>query len=141
MKLLSILALVAAALGAIVAIGSFPVESSYSGKAQLVQRVRKDAADDLFESSGSPVGSPQLLIIEDPKAFTGEKSPEGAAFVDEGYLEMNKIYPLQMKTVSYVAGLARLGGGAVLVVGLVVGWWSRRRYRNIGTTHPTATRA
>jgi hypothetical protein len=108
-------------------VGSFFVERHYQGKAQLIQRVRRDAATDLFGDTGVPVGSPQLMIIDDRKAFTGSRASNGAAEVDEAYLERNGIYPLQMKTVSYVSGLVR-GVSAVgaALMGLVALWIRRR---------------
>ena len=128
--------MVIAIAGAILAISSFPIENSYKGKAQLVQRMRIDDASALFGESGTPVGSPQELIIEDPRAFTGDKTPEGAAIVNEGYLEKNKIYPLQIKTVSYVAGLARIGGIAMFVLSGGLGLWLRRRAGKVSRSSP-----
>jgi hypothetical protein len=108
---------VVAALGAIALLASFPVEKSYASRAKLVQRVQKDAADDLFGGDPKPVGSPQELIIDDQKAFIGEK--DGVHQVDESYLQKNGIYPLQLKSVEYSAGMARLGSGAALIAGLL----------------------
>ncbi len=127
MKTLKVLALVAMILGVTIAITTVAVESTYAGKAKLVQRVRKDAGSDLFGDSGTPVGSPQLLIIDDRRAFTGDKTPTGAEIVDESYLEKSKTYPLQLKTVMYVSGLVRLASLLAAGVGLLVYVLVRRR--------------
>ncbi len=131
MKFLRALSLVVLVLSLLVFLGSFPVESSYSGKAQLIQRVRKDAGSDLFGDAGTPVGSPQELIIEDKGAFLPDKSPEGAAMVDEGYLEKNKIYPLQLKTVKYISGMSRLGSGIAFLLSAAAFVFSRKRVHKI----------
>lgn len=130
MKTLLAIAWIAAGLGLLAAAISYPVESSYASRAKLVQRVRTDAADALFGGEATPVGSPQKLIIDDPKAFTGKKSAGGAALVDEAYLEKNGIYPLQLQTVSYVAGLVRLAGASVGVVGVLAAIVVGRRARS-----------
>lgn len=130
MKTLLAIAWIAAGLGLLAAAISYPVESSYASRAKLVQRVRADAADALFGGEATPVGSPQRLIIDDPKAFTGKTSEGGALEVDEGYLEKNGIYPLQMQTVSYVAGLVRLAGVVLAVVGVLAAVLVGRRARS-----------
>lgn len=127
MRILSGLFFVVAIAGLLLAIATFPMASSYEGKAKLVQRMRIDDASALFGEAGTPVGSPQKLIIDDPKAFSGSKTPEGAEIVDEGYLEKNKIYPLQLQTVTYVTGLARIAGVVMLVVSGFLGWFLRKR--------------
>jgi hypothetical protein len=127
MKHLTLLLRVVFGLALVVFLGTWIVEGHYAGKAQLVQRMETSAASDLFDSAGVPIGSPQRLIIEDPRAFTGEKTAEGAAIVSENLLRERGIYPLQMQTVSYVAGLTRIGSGLVgLAAGLALLWRRRR---------------
>jgi hypothetical protein len=105
--------------GVLVVAGTYLVEGDYSRRAQLVQRVQRDETAELFGDPGTPIGSPQLLIIDDPKAIIeGRAEESGARLVDEGYLRKNEIYPLQMKTVSFIAGTVRLGGIALAVLGL-----------------------
>lgn len=102
---------------AVALIVSFVAEHHYASKAKLVQRVLVDqAALELFGETGTPIGGPELMIISDPKAFIGAKSPEGADIVSEQYLRDHNVYPLQLKTVRYVAGLVR----SASTVGLVV---------------------
>lgn len=129
MKILGIISLTVAALAAAVLVGSAVAQASYARRAQLIQRVERSAGADLFDDAGSPIGSPQLLVIDDAKAFTGGRTQEGAAIVDEGYLKEHGIYPLQMQTVSFVAGNVRLGAIVGLALGLGGYALSRRRAR------------
>lgn len=131
MRIFSLFCFIVAIAGALLAIATIPIESSFSSRAKLVQRMRIDDASALFGDEGTPVGSPQKLIIDDAKAFTGKKAEGGAEIVDEGYLEKNKIYPLQLQTVSYVAGLARLGGGTAFLLAGLIGLWARGRAHRI----------
>jgi hypothetical protein len=114
-------------LAGLVAIGSLIVERSYAGRAQLIQRVEVDtAAAGLFgESTPTPIGSPQMMIVDDPKAFMpGNPSPKQ---VNEAYLREHDIYPLQLKTVSFVAGATRMAGGIVMVLTGLIAWFLGRR--------------
>jgi hypothetical protein len=116
-----LVAAVVATLSLIVLVASWPVVSGYEGRASLIQRVVVDkTAGDLFGDANEPVGSPQELIIDDPKAFVSGSGPNGSKLVSESYLQEYKIYPLQIKTVRYVAGLVRLGAGVGLALGLLV---------------------
>jgi hypothetical protein len=92
------------------------VTASYKAKAVLTQRVQVDAADKLFGDGPTEIGSPQLMIIDDPKAIVGTK--DGVRQVNDAYLTSHHIYPLQLKTVDFTVENARLG----LVIGLVIGW-------------------
>jgi hypothetical protein len=114
---------VVAVLSAVVLIATWPVGSSFERKAVLAQRVERDeAAASLFGDADAyqEIGSPQMLIIEDNGALLPGKAKSGAQMVDENYLKDKKIYPLQLKTVQYVAGLVRMGSGAVLAVFLAL---------------------
>ena len=99
-----------------------PVEKSYESKASLIQRFQVDEAASLFGEAGTPIGSPQMLIIEDSGAFLEGKTPGGARMVNEGYLTKRKIYPLQLQTVHVVARYTRIGAGvaALLTGGLLL---------------------
>ncbi|MFQ3669781.1 MAG: hypothetical protein SNJ61_12970, partial [Fimbriimonadaceae bacterium] len=119
--------------GRVPAVATYPIESSYAKRARLVQRVQPNPGADLFGDVGTLIGSPQLMIVDDPRAFTGERTADGAALVDDQYLRDNAIYPLQMQTVSYLAGLGRLGGGAGCAAFLVAWVLMRRRAsRDVG---------
>ena len=108
------------------------LEENYSKKALVVQRVKVDKdAGDLFggDAAHTPVGSPQELIIEDPKAFLDARGPEGTKLVDEDYLQENKIYPLQLKTVRVVSEYARYGFVALALFGALLLWIGSRLRR------------
>ncbi len=101
--------------------------NTYPGKAKLIQRIEKNEGADLFGETGTPIGSPQQYIIEDPKAFTGKKTTDGAEEVDEKYLRDNKIYPLQLQTVRFIAQQSQLVSGATFILSLIVFFWSKKR--------------
>lgn len=113
---------------------SFVVESSYAGRAKLIQRIKPHdkAMAELLGEAGEPIGSPQEIIVDDPAAFLpAPEGYEGPAMVNDAYLQEKGIYPLQLKTVRYVAGLARwgfLGAALVALVGLL---WLRKRGQGV----------
>ena len=115
--------------GVLVLLGSFPVRAHYAGQAQLIQRVETSDADDLFGGEGTPIGTPQRMIITDPKAFLEGETPEGARRVCENYLKANEIYPLQLKTVDVGVRVARLVAGMEAVTGLILVLVARRRLK------------
>ena len=117
---------IVASISMVAMLGSFIAEPQYQGRAKLVQRIHQDPGAALFDEVGTPIGSPQMMIIEDPKAFLNQKDASGAELVSENYLTKNKIYPLQLQTVSFVIRSVRLvafGAFAVAAVGL---WWLTR---------------
>ncbi len=121
--------IVIAALAAITLVASFPVEAQYASKSKLVQRVQQDPGAELFGDAGTPIGSPQQMIIEDPKAYLGSKDEAGAELVSEGYLKENGIYPLQLQTVRYVVSNIRYAGIAALLFSLLGFWLINRKQR------------
>lgn len=68
-----------------------------------------------------------MMIIDDPKAFIGQKDASGADLVSENYLKEKSIYPLQLQTVKFVLSNVRLASGVSLGVSLVGIWFIRRR--------------
>jgi hypothetical protein len=87
---------------------TFLVERTYQRKAQLIQRVEYDSASAaLLGEVGPMVGSPQMMIIEDPKAFIGGNGPMGSLLVNDLYLKSHQIYPLQLQTVGFALRLTR----------------------------------
>lgn len=133
MKLLHRLALVVLVLGVVGFVGSFVVPASLASKAELIQRMQPyDALTaELTGESGTPIGSPQLMVIDDPAAFLPGKGEEGARLVNDDYLKAEGIYPLQVKTIDFVAGLVRLGTGAAALVGLAGFLWTRKRLQAV----------
>jgi hypothetical protein len=129
-KFLPVLFGLIAILGLLGALGSLVAENSLNSQAKLIQRVEQSAEASLFGDEGTPIGSAQQLIITDPKAFTGSKTPEGAEVVSENYLREQGIYPLQAQTVSYVSGLVRLGSLAMVIFGIAGFVLIRRKLAN-----------
>ena len=87
---------------------TFLVERAYQRKAQLIQRVEFDTTSAaLLGEVGPMVGSPQMMIIEDPKAFIGGNGPMGSLLVNDLYLKSHQIYPLQLQTIAFVLRLTR----------------------------------
>lgn len=127
MKFLRPLGLVVIVLAVLTAAGSVAATSFYRSKSVLVQRVQKDEAADLFGEAGTPIGSPQPMIIEDEKAFLPQPGENGVKLVDDGYLQKHNIYPLQMKTVEFVARQVQFGTVAGLIVGILLFLVGRRK--------------
>lgn len=122
--LLAVLALVAL-------LGSLAVGTAMTRGATLVQRVEPAAsAEALFGGDtgpGTPLGSPQRVVIRDEGAFLPGTAPGGARYVSEAYLRENGLYPLQVKTVEFIRNLvAAVSLAALLLFGGL--WaWARRR--------------
>ncbi len=127
MKFIKILSIIVLAVSIFVYAGTLFTLNTYAGRAKLIQRVEKNSGADLFGESGTPIGSPQRYIIDDPKAFTGKKTADGAEEVDEKYLRDNKIYPLQLQTIRFVAKQTQLIAGGLFLVSLAGYFWSRFR--------------
>jgi len=103
-------------------------ERSFESRATLVQRVERDETAELFGDPGTPIGSPQRLIIDDEGAFLPGEGEGGARLVNEKYLKEKGIYLLQMKTVNLMADMTRWGAGAGFLLGLgLVGFAAKRR--------------
>lgn len=116
------------ALGLLFAIAATIAEARLAGKAVRAQRVRPSSEAALFGDIGETIGSPQLYIVDDPKAFLAHDGPGGLKLIDETYLEKTGKYPLQLQTVRFGAGIARIVGIAEAVgCGLVAFVLSRRK--------------
>jgi hypothetical protein len=126
---------VLALLALVVCAGSFIVASVFSNGSSLVQLIQPEdaAVAGLFaeETSGEPagtkIGSPQVMVIRDEKAFLEGTGAQGERFVSQKYLDEKKIYPLQVKTILFFRNITALIAalGAFLMGGL---WfWSRSR--------------
>jgi hypothetical protein len=126
---------VLAVLALVVCAGSFIVASVFSNGSSLIQLIQPEdaAVAGLFaeETSGEPagtkIGSPQVMVIRDEKAFLEGTGTQGERFVSQQYLDKNQIYPLQVKTILFFRNITALiaAFGAFLMGGL---WfWSRSR--------------
>jgi len=130
--ILAVLALVAL-------IASLVVGTLLLRGAARVQRVEPVAgASALFGDApgpGTPIGSPQRLIVRDAAAFLPGRSPEGARYVDETYLRERGVYPLQAKTVELGRTLAAAGSAAALLLfGGLWAWAGRRAGATVRAT-------
>jgi hypothetical protein len=117
----------------LVTISSFFVALFVSRDAQLVQLVQPDEVglNSLFADSsgvpGTPIGSPQTMIISDPKAFMDGAGSNGEKYVNDAYLKANNIYPLQVKTVNFFRdSVAWVAGIAAVLMAAFRWWWMRR---------------
>ncbi|ADV66031.1 hypothetical protein [Deinococcus maricopensis] len=136
-NVLAVLALFVAAL----AFGAAAIVSRDAHRVQLVEPA--DASvNALFGSSapGTPIGSPQTLIIRDAGAFMDGRTDDGARYVDATYLQTHGQYPLQVKTVTFVRNLVVAGalGAAVLMalLGLLAGRAARAPVTHRGSAKP-----
>lgn len=124
-RVAGLLALVALA----VLLLSFAVSAVITRDAVLVQRVEPSAAAGLFgdeTSAGTPIGSPQRLIVRDPAAFLPGEGEGGARLVSEAYLRERGVYPLQVKTVEVTRNAVAVGAGlAAALLGVL--WLLMRR--------------
>lgn len=119
---------IAMILGVVVVLASFVVTSFLTQGAVLAQRIEPSAAASLFSDAttpGTPIGTPQMMVIWDQAAFLEGTGEGDARFVSEKYLRDNNIYPLQVKTVEFFRNLiAAIAGLGVLVLGVL--WWRSR---------------
>ena len=118
----------------LVVFSSFAIAAFVARDAQLIQLVQPDEAglNSLFADSsaapGTPIGSPQRMIISDPNAFLEGTGPGGEKYVNDAYLKANKIYPLQVKTVNFFRdAVAWATGIGALLLTAFRWWWMRRR--------------
>ncbi len=109
----------------VVLTGSFVVSSIVTQNAVLAQRIeiREAGVAALFGAEnevGKPIGSPQRLIISDPKAFLEKTGENGLRYVNDKYLKDNNIYPLQALTVEFFRNVTAIiaGLGAIIMFGL-----------------------
>lgn len=125
------LAIVAIIVAAVALAASFPIRASYASRAKLTQRMRVNEGDQLFadegKPAGTPVGSPQMVILDDPSAFLNGVGEGGARLLDEHYLERNRLNPLQLQTVDFYIDYGRLGSLGVVAVGGLCVWIGIRR--------------
>ncbi|MCC7435923.1 MAG: hypothetical protein IT363_14660 [Methanoregulaceae archaeon] len=118
-----------AVLSLAVLVGAFWQESSLIGKAELTQRIKPHdpAMAELLGEVGTPIGEPQRMIIEDASVILPGKGDQGQRLVNDTLMLEKGVYPLQEKTVSYVAGLVKLGSATGAVLCMVAAWLIGRR--------------
>jgi len=122
LRILAVLSLVAL-------VGAFWQENNLIGKAELTQRIKPHdpAMAELLGEVGTPIGEPQRMIIDDPSVILPSKGDQGQRLVNDTLMLEKGVYPLQEKTVSYVAGLVKIGSAAVSVLSVIAAWFIGRR--------------
>ena len=110
------------------------IRDSYAKRAVLTQRVQIDSAGaSLFGDGSTAIGSPQLMIIDDPKAVVTGSEKSNVRQVDDAYLKAHSIYPLQLKTVDFTVNLVRLTLMVTFAFGLFVGLVARNAKRKFNS--------
>lgn len=135
MKKATIFLLGLALVGLVGRIATQIIATNMVAKAELIQRItpaEKEIAA-LTGDVGEPLGPPQMMIVNDEKAFLAQKGKEGQRLVDDAYLQKHGIYPLQVKTVNYVAGLVGYAFLAIFLLGLIAGFLVERRPSKLAT--------
>ena len=135
MTIIKNLAEVAAILAALLLIVTLAVSVWLQSRAELVQRVtpHDEATATLLGEVGTPVGREDDYIILNRGAFLGEMTAQDAQYVSEPYLEENNVYPLQLKTVTFLRNLiVAVSAGALVLFG---GVWFGLRQRQRKPAH------
>lgn len=131
MKTLYRLGLVVTVLAVLGLAASWLVPANYATRARLIQRVKPSDPDlaALTGEVGAFIGPPELMIVEDPKAFLPGAGDEGALLVNDDYLRAHGLYPLQLKSVEAVARYGRVASIVAVVFGFATALLARRRLR------------
>lgn len=118
---------IAAAIALIGLIAGWFIESDLKGKSGTYQLVKTSAEGALFGDAYENIGTPQTFVILDRSTLIEEPNDEGVKMLSEDKLKEKDLPPLQLKTVTFITGLTRLGFGALLVIGLGVSLWLSRK--------------
>lgn len=118
---------IAAAIALIGIVVGWIIESDLKGKSGTYQLVKTSAEGALFGDSYENIGTPQTFVILDRGTLIEELNAEGVKMLSEDKLKEKDLPPLQLKTVTFITGLTRLGFGALLVIGLGVSFWLSRK--------------
>jgi hypothetical protein len=118
---------IAAAIALIGLVVGWFIESDLKGKSGTYQLVKTSAEGALFGDAYENIGTPQTFVILDRGTLIEEPNAEGVKMLSEDKLKEKDLPPLQLKTVSFITGLTRLGFGALLVIGLGVSFWLSRK--------------
>jgi hypothetical protein len=109
---------------------SWVVGFALESRAVLAQRVDPHSPEValVLGEAGTPIGSPQRLVLFDDRVFLEGTSIDGARLVNEKFLNENNIYPLQWKTVEFVRNAVAIASliGALLM-GLIMWRFSKPR--------------
>lgn len=99
---------------------TFPVEGNYRSKSDMYQLVEPSNEAALFGEIGEKIGSPQMYVVFDQKAVLPSPEGEQTKFLNNTYLKQHGLYPLQMKTVSYLVGIVRIALGIAFLLALAL---------------------
>ncbi len=129
MNTLKVLAAGGAILAATVLVVTLLVSVWLSSRAEAVQRVvpHDEATAALLGEVGTPVGRVDDYVILNEGAFLGATTDAGAHLVSEPFLEENNVYPLQLKTVTFLRNLVAAASLAAFVLFTGLWLWLRRR--------------
>lgn len=122
---------VVAAIALLALVASWAVPANYASRARLVQRVKPHDAElaAMTGEVGAFIGPPEIMIVEDPKAFLPGKAEGGVLLANDDYMREHGVYPLQLKSVEAVARYARLVAAVALALGIGSVWIASRRLR------------
>lgn len=136
MRLLSRLTATLAILCAVVLALVLIVLPQMSSRAVLAQRVRVPSGEiaTLFGDEPTPVGSPQMLVLTDEKAYLPVRGENGVRLVDEAYLERTGTYPLQLKTVQFLGSIVGWSSAAGVIVFGLASYVAGRKARRTAMT-------
>ncbi len=129
-----------ALLATVLLISTLGVAGYLSQNARLIQLIepQSESTNALFGTNGpgTAIGSPQIMIIQDPLAFLSGRSNQGAEYVSDPYLKAKNIYPLQLKTVELFRNLL---GTISFLFALIFGalWWRSTQLKRISDASAT----
>lgn len=125
------LGILIAAVSVVTFVASFPIRASFADRAKLTQRIRVTEGDELFaeqgKPAGTPVGTPQQIILDDPTAYLPGSGEGGARLLDERYLESHMLNPLQLQTVDFYVRYGRYAAAGGAALGALIIWLARRK--------------
>lgn len=117
---------IAAAIAVIGLVVGWVVESDMKAKSGTYQLVKTSAEGALFGDAYENIGTPQVFVILDRATLIEEPNAEGVKMLSEDKLKEKELPPLQLKTVTFITGLTRIGFGILFVLGLGLSLWLSR---------------
>jgi hypothetical protein len=100
-----------------------------SSKAVMAQRIKPHdpVIAELLGEVGTPIGSPQPIVLLDRSAVLDQEGPNGVVLLNDDKLAASRRYPLQRQTVWFVGSLVAEGAGASAFLSFVAYAFVRRR--------------
>lgn len=100
-------------------IAGWAVERDMTAKSGEYQLVKASSEGALFGNPYESIGTPQVFVVLDKSAVI-EADEENPARLNEDVLKAKGTPPLQLKTVTFIVGVSRMGFGAGLLIGLLL---------------------